>query len=84
MIFFVLVYEAIQDVKSACCGNQTLKDGGVPCSPDAKVCENRSHFLFWDQYHPSEFACTLAAHSLCNGESPYVSPINFSVLFQPS
>ncbi|KAJ1376879.1 SGNH hydrolase superfamily [Sesbania bispinosa] len=73
----------LDDVKSACCGNQTVTDG-VSCSPEAQVCENRSVFLFWDQYHPTEYACKLAAITIYRGGSEYVAPTNFSLLVQPS
>ncbi|KAK7263011.1 hypothetical protein RJT34_30595 [Clitoria ternatea] len=67
---FNIVYSIINDaapldldnVTSACCGNETLSINGllsvsvigVPCSPIASVCRNRDKFFFWDQYHPTQ------------------------------
>ncbi|XP_061359899.1 GDSL esterase/lipase At5g37690-like [Gastrolobium bilobum] len=76
----------LEDARSACCGNQTLVDGlpsGIPCSPDAELCEKRNRFLFWDQFHPTEYTSKLVALSLYSGGSEYVTPTNFSLLVQP-
>ncbi|KAG5108408.1 hypothetical protein AAZX31_16G108200 [Glycine max] len=71
----------LSNVTSACCGNETVIDG-VPCGSDTQVCENRSQFLFWDQYHPTEHASRIAAHKLYSGGKEYVAPMNFSLLVQ--
>ncbi|QHO48847.1 GDSL esterase/lipase [Arachis hypogaea] len=73
----------LSDVATACCGNQTLT-GGIPCSPNATVCEFRHKFLFWDRHHPTEYGSQLAANDLFNGGSEFVSPFNLSTLVQTS
>ncbi|MED6147218.1 hypothetical protein PIB30_042095 [Stylosanthes scabra] len=79
----------LEDVKTACCGNETLNPLtfpptpiGVPCSPSASVCEDRDTFLFWDQYHPTEYASYIAALSFFTAGPQFVSPTNFSILAQ--
>ncbi|MED6150299.1 hypothetical protein PIB30_071068 [Stylosanthes scabra] len=79
----------LEDVKIACCGNETLNPLtfppspiGVPCSPSASVCEDRDTFLFWDQYHPTEYASYIAALSFFTAGPEFVSPTNFSILAQ--
>ncbi|XP_027347980.1 GDSL esterase/lipase At5g37690-like [Abrus precatorius] len=77
----------LDNVTSACCGNQTfLVSGliGVPCSPNATVCENHNNYLFWDQFHPTEYVSTLAASMLYNNGSEFVTPINFRLLVEDS
>ncbi|KAK7360277.1 hypothetical protein VNO77_02260 [Canavalia gladiata] len=74
----------LDDVTSACCGNQTLNMNGllegVPCSPEANLCDNRSNFLFWDQYHPTDYVSQIAASKLYSGGNEFVTPMNFSLL----
>ncbi|KAL1323257.1 hypothetical protein HN51_033609 [Arachis hypogaea] len=78
----------LSDVKTACCGNETLtltippSPIGVQCSPQASVCENRDVFLFWDQYHPTEYASSIAALAFFTAGPEFVSPFNFSTLAQ--
>ncbi|XP_025703352.2 GDSL esterase/lipase At5g33370-like [Arachis hypogaea] len=78
----------LNDVKTACCGNETLtltippSPIGVACSPQASVCENRDVFLFWDQYHPTEYASSIAALAFFTAGPEFVSPFNFSTLAQ--
>ncbi|KAL5706273.1 hypothetical protein ACHQM5_024467 [Ranunculus cassubicifolius] len=66
------------ELKSACCGNGTY-NGEFPCTKDATLCPTRGEYLFWDMFHPTETAATLAAQNLYNGTA-FVTPINFEQL----
>ncbi|KAF8012660.1 hypothetical protein BT93_I0728 [Corymbia citriodora subsp. variegata] len=48
------------------------------------LCRNRKEYLFWDKYHPTEFVSKLAALTLFNGNSSFITPMNFSQLAQAS
>ncbi|XP_030466908.2 GDSL esterase/lipase At4g16230-like [Syzygium oleosum] len=74
-----------KNIEEACCGKGYL-NGEKPCfiyySPN--LCLNRTEYLFWDLYHPTEFASKLAALTLFSGNSSFVVPINFSQLARAS
>ncbi|KAK9948290.1 hypothetical protein M0R45_003874 [Rubus argutus] len=71
----------LKDTQSACCGAGPL-NGKSRCLflINPNLCPNRREFLFWDSFHPTEFASELAALSLYGGGTRYVTPINFSQL----
>ncbi|CAL1360285.1 unnamed protein product [Linum trigynum] len=71
-----LKLQGFKDVTGSCCGNAT-----VPCSPSATVCENHDESLFWDGFHPTQFAAKLSAKAFFGDNSRYVSPVSFSQLF---
>ncbi|XP_004289057.1 PREDICTED: GDSL esterase/lipase At5g55050-like [Fragaria vesca subsp. vesca] len=70
-----------KDTRSACCGLGEL-NGKLPCLffLDPKLCPNRREVLFWDLYHPTDFASELAALTLYGGGTRFVTPMNFSQL----
>ncbi|BBH08084.1 GDSL-like Lipase/Acylhydrolase superfamily protein, partial [Prunus dulcis] len=70
-----------KDIQSACCGNGQL-NGVIPCmhSLNPNLCANRHEYLFWDLYHPTEYASRLAALTLYGAETRFVAPMNFSQL----
>ncbi|XP_020275025.1 GDSL esterase/lipase At2g23540-like [Asparagus officinalis] len=65
---------------SACCGNGGRFAGIIPCGPTSSICENRSEYVFWDPYHPSEAANLIIAKKLVDGETKYISPMNIRAL----
>ncbi|KAI4327805.1 hypothetical protein L6164_020223 [Bauhinia variegata] len=71
----------IKDTESACCGLGKFNGEG-PCSQlnHTDLCKNRTDHLFWDWFHPSEKASELAALTLFQGGSQFMTPINFSQL----
>ncbi|XP_008242080.1 PREDICTED: GDSL esterase/lipase At4g16230-like [Prunus mume] len=70
-----------KDTQSACCGNGQL-NGVIPCmhSLNPNLCANRHEYLFWDLYHPTEYASRLAALTLYGAGTRFVAPMNFSQL----
>ncbi|CAI8610760.1 unnamed protein product [Vicia faba] len=73
-----------ENPSSACC-NMAGKFGGlIPCGPTSKVCWDRSKYVFWDPYHPSDAANVAIAKRLLDGGSADISPMNIRQLFQSS
>ncbi|RWR74176.1 GDSL esterase/lipase [Cinnamomum micranthum f. kanehirae] len=65
---------------SACCGNGGQFAGVIPCGPTSSMCDDRSKYVFWDPYHPSEAANLIIAKQLIDGDSKYISPVNLRQL----
>ncbi|GKV45012.1 hypothetical protein SLEP1_g52144 [Rubroshorea leprosula] len=70
------------NANSACCSLGGRHGGLVPCGPLSKVCPDRSKYVFWDAYHPSEAANIILAKRLMDGNSDYISAINIRQLAQ--
>ncbi|KAK7348057.1 hypothetical protein VNO80_22606 [Phaseolus coccineus] len=68
---------------SACCHVAGRFGGLVPCGPTSKICWDRSKYVFWDPYHPSDAANIIVAKHLLDGASNYIWPSNVRRLFQP-
>ncbi|KAJ0035814.1 hypothetical protein Pint_24332 [Pistacia integerrima] len=68
------------NINSACCYVAGYHGGLIPCGPLSKVCRDRSKYLFWDPYHPSDAANLLIAKRLLDGDSDDISPINIRQL----
>ncbi|KAK1435906.1 hypothetical protein QVD17_01679 [Tagetes erecta] len=86
---YQIVADIVQNYKSygfdnadfACC-YVTGKHGGlVPCGPTSKVCPNRSKYVFWDPYHPSDASNSIIAKRLLEGDINDISPLNLRALF---
>ncbi|CAN4102693.1 unnamed protein product [Withania somnifera] len=67
------------EVKAACCGLGRLR-AKVPCTPVAIFCSNRSSYVFWDRYHPTEAADRLIINTTFDGTNNYVFPLNVKQL----
>lgn len=78
--FIVQIVAYFQVVDTACCGNGTL-NAELPCNSTSSLCPDREKYLFWDMFHPTQKASSLAAEALYYGPV-YVSPISFSQLAQ--
>ncbi|CAO2821456.1 unnamed protein product [Amaranthus hypochondriacus] len=65
-----------ENANSACCSASGRFGGLIPCGPTSNVCKDRSKYVFWDPYHPSDAANLLIAKRLIDGDSNYISPIN--------
>lgn len=69
-----------QNADSACCRVAGKHGGKVPCVFFAGVCRDRTKYLFWDAYHPTETANLIIAKFFLNGDGRYVSPMNIRQL----
>ncbi|KVH96552.1 Lipase, GDSL [Cynara cardunculus var. scolymus] len=76
---FYLICADFKSVDTACCGEGWL-NAEKTCTPEANMCSNRDEYLFWDLYHPTQYAAELAAMTLYNGGPQFVTPINFAQL----
>ncbi|KAL9240612.1 hypothetical protein vseg_014810 [Gypsophila vaccaria] len=65
-----------ENANTACCYVSGRYGGLIPCGPSSKVCPNRSKYVFWDPYHPSDAANVLIAKRLIDGDSSVISPFN--------
>nr|KAJ0217989.1 hypothetical protein LSAT_V11C300128940 [Lactuca sativa] len=69
-----------QVVETACCGNGTF-NAETGCESGSKLCRNRNHYIFWDEFHPTEAAARHAALTLAYADGQeFVTPMNFSSL----
>ncbi|KAJ3683035.1 hypothetical protein LUZ60_013262 [Juncus effusus] len=64
----------------ACCFVSGKHGGLVPCVPGSKVCPDRSKYVFWDPYHPSDASNTIIAQRLLDGDLNDISPMNIRQL----
>ncbi|PWA84402.1 Lipase, GDSL [Artemisia annua] len=69
----------LTSVDTACCGEGWL-NGEKICTSKANLCLNRNNYLFWDLYHPTQYASELAATTLYSGGQQFVTPMNFAQL----
>ncbi|XP_008781147.2 GDSL esterase/lipase At4g16230-like isoform X1 [Phoenix dactylifera] len=60
----------------ACCFLTGRFGGLVPCGPTSKVCPDRSKYVFWDPYHPTDAANIAIARRLLDGDLNDIFPMN--------
>ncbi|XP_019058851.1 PREDICTED: GDSL esterase/lipase At4g16230-like isoform X1 [Tarenaya hassleriana] len=86
---FHIVYDILENYASygfasertPCCGIAAGKVGGlIPCGPSSTICTDRSKYVFWDPYHPSDSANLIIARRLLSGSSDDVFPFNIRQL----
>ncbi|KAJ1272287.1 hypothetical protein BS78_06G190600 [Paspalum vaginatum] len=66
---------------TACCGEGPF--GASGCNFSVPLCPNRSNYLFWDEYHPTDAASGIAANMIFNDTSGlFVHPINVRQLVE--
>ncbi|PIN19220.1 Triacylglycerol lipase [Handroanthus impetiginosus] len=65
-----------ENANSACCHSGGRFGGLIPCGPTSKVCEDRSTYVFWDPFHPTDAANSIIAMRLLDGDSSDIWPIN--------
>jgi phospholipase/lecithinase/hemolysin len=66
-------------VNEGCCG-AGLYNAQIPCLPIATPCADRSKYIFWDGYHPTEAANVILANGLWSGGLNSISPMNVQQL----
>ncbi|KAK3011218.1 hypothetical protein RJ639_012370 [Escallonia herrerae] len=65
-----------ENVHSSCCSMAGRFGGLVPCLSPSKVCSDRSKYIFWDAYHPTEAANIIIAKRLMDGDLDDIYPLN--------
>ncbi|XP_026387887.1 GDSL esterase/lipase At5g41890-like isoform X1 [Papaver somniferum] len=73
-----------ENVEDPCCGGNfppftCLKRGGANIS--SVLCKDRSKYVFWDAYHPTEAANLIIAKKFLYGDESIVSPVNVRELY---
>ncbi|XP_062109744.1 GDSL esterase/lipase At4g16230-like [Humulus lupulus] len=88
MFVYADVYHVVEDILenyikydfenpySSCCYIAGRFGGLVPCGPPSNVCLDRSKYVFWDPYHPSDASNVIIAKYLLDGDTTSVSPMN--------
>lgn len=71
-------YAGFKISHTSCCNVDSVI-GGL-CSPNSKLCANRSEFVFWDAYHTSDAANQVIADRLFSdradvGRAPSPAPL---------
>jgi phospholipase/lecithinase/hemolysin len=65
-------------IDKGCCG-VGRNNGQITCLPLQQACQNRSTYLFWDAFHPTELANILLAKASYTSQT-YTYPINIQQL----
>ncbi|XP_030528137.1 GDSL esterase/lipase At4g16230-like isoform X1 [Rhodamnia argentea] len=88
------VYRIVQDIidnyvsygfenpNSSCCYAAGHFGGLIPCGPPSRVCPDRSKYVFWDPYHPSDAANIIVAKRLMDGRVQDIAPMNVRQLVE--
>lgn len=77
-----LVFAGFDVSDSACCSVSGRFGGLLPCGPTSRVCPDRSKYVFWDPYHPSDAANVIIAKRLYDGGQDDIFPMNVRQLVQ--
>ncbi|CAN1281592.1 GDSL esterase/lipase At4g16230 [Linum perenne] len=79
------VYRIVSDIRiiigfenasGACCHLAGTHGGLIPCGPWSEVCSDRSKYVFWDPYHPSDATNVIMAKRLLDGGIDDIWPMN--------
>ncbi|XP_039128751.1 GDSL esterase/lipase At2g23540-like [Dioscorea cayenensis subsp. rotundata] len=64
----------------ACCGIGGKYAGFIPCGPTSPMCWDRSKYVFWDPYHPTEATNLIISQNFMDGQLHHISPSNIRQL----
>ncbi|XP_044970448.1 GDSL esterase/lipase At1g71691-like [Hordeum vulgare subsp. vulgare] len=64
---------------TACCAGAG-RFGEGQCNSSATLCPNRANFMFWDGFHPTDAAASLAALEIFTDTGNYLHPMNVGQL----
>ncbi|XP_059644177.1 GDSL esterase/lipase At5g41890 [Cornus florida] len=73
-----------ENAESPCCGGffpPFVCFKGRNANASSVMCDDRSKYVFWDAYHPTEAANIIIAQNLLNGDQTVSSPINIRQLY---
>ena len=71
-----LHFTGFTNPNSACCHVAGRFGGLIPCFPKSLVCPDRSKYLFWDAFHPSDATNAIIASRLLDGDTNDIFPMN--------
>lgn len=77
-------YEAygFENPSSACCSCAGRFGGLIPCGLTSTVCLDRSKYVFWDPWHPTDAANVIIAKRLLDGDHNDIFPMNVGQLIR--
>ncbi|MED6139560.1 hypothetical protein PIB30_084954 [Stylosanthes scabra] len=96
MFVYADVYTILEDIlnnysaygfenpSSSCCSMAGRFGGLIPCGPTSRICMDRSKYVFWDPYHPTDAANLFIAKRLLDGSHDLIFPMNVRQLFRAS
>uniref|UniRef100_A0A0D9XB12 Uncharacterized protein n=1 Tax=Leersia perrieri TaxID=77586 RepID=A0A0D9XB12_9ORYZ len=65
--------------KVACCGQGPYNGVGL-CTARSSICPDRSLYVFWDNFHPTERANRIIVSQFMSGSPDYMHPFNLSTI----
>ncbi|CAN1322418.1 GDSL esterase/lipase At4g16230 [Linum perenne] len=65
-----------ENANGACCYAAGSHGGLIPCGPLSTVCTDRSKYVFWDPFHPTDAANVIITKRLLDGDLNDISPMN--------
>ncbi|XP_006660400.2 GDSL esterase/lipase At5g33370-like [Oryza brachyantha] len=65
--------------KVACCGQGPYNGVGL-CTAMSSICPDRSLYVFWDNFHPTERANRIIVSQFMSGSPDYMHPFNLSTI----
>ncbi|KAL6004319.1 hypothetical protein ACLOJK_004868 [Asimina triloba] len=74
-----------ENASDPCCGGNFppfVCYSGSNKNVSSSLCEDRSKYVFWDAYHPTEAANIIVADKLMDGDKSVVSPVNVRQLYR--
>ncbi|KAM3707924.1 hypothetical protein ACB098_02G062400 [Castanea mollissima] len=71
-----------ENANSSCCYLVGCFGGLSPCVPLSKVCSDRSKYVFWDSFHPTDATNVLIARRFMDGDTNDITPMNIRQLAQ--
>lgn len=72
------------NAEDPCCGGNFppfICFKGTNSNTSSVLCDDRSKFVFWDAFHPTEAANIIMARKLLNGDESISYPINIIKLY---
>lgn len=73
-----------ENANEPCCGGYFppfVCFEGANASTQSVLCDDRSKYVFWDAYHPTEAANVIIAKELLDDDGSISSPINIRQLY---
>lgn len=63
MFVNIPVWAGFSNADSPCCSFGRIRPA-LTCVPASSLCKDRSKYVFWDEYHPSDSANELVANEI--------------------
>uniref|UniRef100_A0A0D9VVW3 GDSL esterase/lipase n=1 Tax=Leersia perrieri TaxID=77586 RepID=A0A0D9VVW3_9ORYZ len=67
------------EARAACCGLGDM-NAKIGCTPVSLYCANRTGYVFWDFYHPTEATARMLTATAFDGAPPLIFPVNIRQL----